>query len=141
MALNPLSGNFQPPSSVANGKPLPAENYSVQKAKANETSQNVTSKKLDLTVEKAAKSASSLEKLSVEELNQRLAPISQNIQRGLRFQVDDVTGDTVISVIDRQTEETIRQIPPEELLTLSKRLKEVSEELDSVRGILIQTDA
>ena len=132
MAINPLSGNFQPPSQNASGKALPnsAENESVRPVEVKQSSTRVVETK-----------AAQAEKPSFDEVASQLQPISQNIQRGLRFQVDDATGDTVISVIDRQTDETIRQIPPEELLNLSKRLKEVSEELDSVRGILIQTDA
>ena len=55
--------------------------------------------------------------------------------------MDTDTGSTIIKVIDRKTDETIRQIPPEELLTLSKRLKELNEDMSKAQGILIQTEA
>jgi len=140
MAINPLSGNFQPPTQTGSGNSLPngPTQTNGQKSESKQTVATVpaaVASQTGPTVENKPK------KIDIAELNKQVEPISQNIQRGLRFQVDDITGDTVISVIDRQTDETIRQIPPEELLTLSRRLKEVSENIDSVRGILIQTDA
>ncbi len=140
MTINSLSGNFQPPAQTGSGNALP-EKPAVSTGKTTQSNPVVAAN----NAPKASVEVKIVQKepreVDIQELNNRLEPISQNIQRGLRFQVDDITGDTVISVIDRQTDETIRQIPPEELLNLSKRLKEVSEELDSVRGILIQTDA
>lgn len=48
----------------------------------------------------------------------------QNTQRDLRFSYDDTTGNTVVRVLDRQTEEVIRQIPDEVFLRLARSLKE-----------------
>jgi len=140
MAINPLSGNFQPPAQSGSGNALP-ELKSTASQRVSESKQSVAINAPTGELPARPSVAEKPEKVDIVELNQQLEPISQNIQRGLRFQVDDITGDTVISVVDRDTDETIRQIPPEELLTLSRRLKEVSENIDSVRGILIQTDA
>ena len=52
----------------------------------------------------------------------------QNLQRDLVFTVDDVTGKDVVTVIDRQSEEIIRQIPSEEALVLARRLAENKED-------------
>jgi flagellar protein FlaG len=52
----------------------------------------------------------------------------QNLQRDLVFTVDDVTGKEVVTVIDRQSEEIIRQIPSEEALVLARRLAENKED-------------
>lgn len=49
--------------------------------------------------------------------------IEQHLQRRLQFHVDAESGRTVITVIDRDTEEIIRQIPPEEMLALARRLE------------------
>lgn len=51
----------------------------------------------------------------------------QNIQRDLHFSIDDDTGRTVIKVVDSQSEEVIRQIPPEEALVLARHLEQLSE--------------
>jgi flagellar protein FlaG len=66
----------------------------------------------------------------VAELNQYV----QNLERKLQFSVDDTSGDTVVRVIDKETDELIRQIPSEELL-------EVKHAIDEYRGILFETKA
>ena len=50
----------------------------------------------------------------VEQLNTQL----QDMQRGLRFSVDDSSGRIVVKVIDLGTDEVIRQIPSEEMLSI-----------------------
>jgi len=50
----------------------------------------------------------------VEQLNTQL----QDMQRGLRFSVDDDSGRIVVKVIDLDTDEVIRQIPSEEMMTI-----------------------
>ena len=49
---------------------------------------------------------------ALDTLNQRMEAIGRNV----RFRIDPDSGHTVISVIDRETEEVIRQIPAEEAL-------------------------
>ncbi|MDZ7393415.1 MAG: flagellar protein FlaG [candidate division KSB1 bacterium] len=44
---------------------------------------------------------------------------------GIAFLVDQATGRTVIKVIDRETNEIIRQVPPEEMLRLVARMNHV----------------
>ncbi|MBP8646188.1 MAG: flagellar protein FlaG [Syntrophobacteraceae bacterium] len=46
-----------------------------------------------------------------------------NIQ--LSFDLSEETGDMVVRVIDRNTGEVIRQIPPENLMEIRERLKEL----------------
>ncbi len=48
----------------------------------------------------------------------------QSLQRRLHFSVDAESGRTIIRVLDRETNQVIRQIPGEEMLALSKRLRE-----------------
>ena len=56
----------------------------------------------------------------MEELARALNVASQSIGRDLRFEVDMETGHSVIQVLDRETGEVIRQIPPEKAeLTMS----------------------
>ncbi|MGI9271247.1 MAG: flagellar protein FlaG, partial [Woeseiaceae bacterium] len=49
----------------------------------------------------------------MEELAHKLNVASQSIGRDLRFEVDMESGHSVIQVLDRETGEVIRQIPPE----------------------------
>ena len=50
----------------------------------------------------------------LEKLTAKLNLASESIGRDLRFQVDMTSGSSVIQVLDRDTGEIIRQIPPEE---------------------------
>ena len=49
----------------------------------------------------------------IEAMTARLNVASQSIGRDLRFKVDMDSGSSVIQVLDRDTGEVIRQIPPE----------------------------
>lgn len=63
---------------------------------------------------------------SREALQEAMVGLSELIQsqrRSLQFSVDATSGRTVIRVLDAQTQETIRQIPPEEVVNLSRWLK------------------
>ena len=51
----------------------------------------------------------------------------QNLQRNLQFTVDEVTGKDVVTVIDSESKEVIRQLPSEEALELARRLAENKE--------------
>ncbi len=48
----------------------------------------------------------------------------QDVQRDLQFQTDDSSGKTVITVVDRQTEEVVRQIPGDVALKLAQQLQQ-----------------
>lgn len=54
-----------------------------------------------------------VQKADLEELARALNIESQSIGRDLRFEVDMQTGHSVIQVLDSETGEVIRQIPPE----------------------------
>jgi len=48
----------------------------------------------------------------------------QNLQRNLQFTVDEATGKDVVTIIDSESKEVIRQLPTEEALELARRLAE-----------------
>jgi flagellar protein FlaG len=50
----------------------------------------------------------------------KLQDYVQNYQRKLSFSVSEETGRTIIKVYDSETDELIRQIPPEETLRLAE---------------------
>lgn len=62
----------------------------------------------------------------------------QNLQRDLQFEVDLDLGQTVISVVDRSTNEVIRQIPSEEAVARAQRLRE---QFEDTGGLLIKVQA
>ncbi|MBO1520738.1 flagellar protein FlaG [Oceanisphaera pacifica] len=54
--------------------------------------------------------------------------------RGLKFRVDEDSGQQVVTVVDNKTGDTIRQIPTEELLEVVARLAEASGGLIDVKA-------
>jgi len=59
----------------------------------------------------------------VSELNEYV----QSLNRELHFSVDENSGRTVITVVNPETDEIIRQIPPEEVLAMARFLERSEE--------------
>ena len=58
-----------------------------------------------------------------------------NLSRDLQFQVDESTDSAVITVLDSQTNEVVRQIPSEEFIAIARYL--VDRGPDAVSGLLL----
>ena len=67
---------------------------------------------------------------AVQELNDFLKPLNNT----LTFNIDEDTGASVVKVIDSATDEVIRQVPSEEVLSIAKAL-------DKMKGLLVQQKA
>ncbi len=61
---------------------------------------------------------------NVESVVAQMKDYVQNVKRDLEFTIDEESGRTIITVKDSETDEVIRQIPPEELLHVVKALQE-----------------
>jgi flagellar protein FlaG len=70
----------------------------------------------------------------------RLNDYVQNVQRNLEFSVDKETGCTVVTVRDGETNEVIRQIPPEKMLAVMRALVE-RESGSAGLGLLVREKA
>ncbi|PKM17375.1 MAG: flagellar biosynthesis protein FlaG [Gammaproteobacteria bacterium HGW-Gammaproteobacteria-15] len=78
--------------------------------------------------------------VSKTELQQAVDVVNQAValeQRSLSFSIDDVSGRSVIKVIDYETDELIKQIPSEELLKVAQDIKRLQEEMGQSIGLLI----
>lgn len=74
---------------------------------------------------------------SLQDLERALDDVRRVVEpmaRNLLFTIDEDTGRTVVKVIDSATDEVIRQIPSEEILSIAKAL-------DKLKGLLIQQEA
>ena len=67
---------------------------------------------------------------AVDAVNQMLSPFA----RSLQVSQDPESGETVVQVIDRSTNQVLRQIPPNEMLSIARAL-------DRVQGLLIRDQA
>ncbi len=68
-------------------------------------------------------------KLSRDELSQSIQKLTDQIQkfnRDLQFVADEATGKRIVKVIDSNTGNVIRQIPPEEVLKIMQNIDNMS---------------
>ena len=62
-----------------------------------------------------------------DELNEAVSQLNdfvQNVQRDLQFEVDNEMGQTIVKVVDQNTQEVIRQIPDEVAMRLAEKLQQ-----------------
>lgn len=72
-----------------------------------------------------------------EDLQRALEEVQSAINvvaNDLRFSFDEDTGRTLVKIVDRETDEVIKQIPSEELVQISKAL-------DKLQGLLVKQEA
>jgi len=123
--VKPDSLSLSTYSSFQQGSNVPAEVVSevakVQRIDA-VAQPNALAKQLEATDEQLA---------AIQDRVVEINSYMQNMNRSLQFSVDDQSGDTVIKVIDSETDELIRQIPAEELLVVRSSLEEY-------RGMLLE---
>jgi flagellar protein FlaG len=79
--------------------------------------------------EKRQEGLKGLERGTVKEVAEKTQAFLDDLNIRLDFQVYEETGDMVVRIFNRETEELIREIPPEELLKLHQKLVEL-------RGVL-----
>jgi len=65
----------------------------------------------------------------------KLESLPQLVERNLEFRVDDETGQQVIRVVDGDTGELIRQIPPEQILRVISQAQETLDQM--MTGVLL----
>ncbi len=70
----------------------------------------------------------------VESAVSQISDFVQNFQRDLQFSVDKDSGRIVVKVLDSETKEVIRMIPPEETLRMA-------EQLDSPESLILREQA
>jgi flagellar protein FlaG len=69
--------------------------------------------------------------VDVAQAVERLNKLMSSHQRSLRFAIDPSSGRTVITVINDETNEVVRQIPPAELLQIAHDLDQLGALIDT----------
>ena len=65
--------------------------------------------------------------MSAKQLAEAVSQLNEHMQQGhhsLRFSIDDISGRTIVRVVDTETDEVIRQIPSEEMLAVMHHVRE-----------------
>lgn len=98
------------------------------KARQSETNSVALDKRasapVDLNAAKEAAKAKAAE--DIEGLVERLNTKALTSSHTLRFSIDEKLGKAIISVVDRDTDEVIRQIPPETAMQIAEAFDEVT---------------
>ena len=78
-------------------------------------------------------------------VTQATAPAKSKPQRldhtDLRFAIDDASGRMVVSIVDRETSEVVRQIPAEELLAVARQIEERLKSEGRTQGVFVTDEA
>jgi flagellar protein FlaG len=69
----------------------------------------------------------------VEEMVEALEDFANTVQTRLNFSIDDDTEDVVVKIMDKETDEVIKQFPAEEILELREKMQDLS-------GLLFSTN-
>lgn len=92
---------------------------------------------IEQTVEQTVEQDAADNELNPSKLTQvatELSDMMSMMRKGLAFKVDENSGQAVVTVLDRDTGDVIRQMPSEEALALAEKLSEVT-------GLLMKTEA
>jgi len=73
------------------------------------------------------------EQIDTGEAIDRIVNVARFFNRELRFEIEKDLDIVIVKVIDGETEEVIRQLPPEELVKLSRNAKDL-------KGLLINKE-
>ncbi len=100
--------------------------------RALEPAEQVSRQRQDQSGQAAGADTEQQKKMQPEELLSQIKSITEDGAYSVRFEKDNDLDELIVKVVDQQTKEVIRQIPPEELINLSKHLQEL-------RGNIVNT--
>ena len=101
-----------------------------------------TNKGNNVKAEKAAKEEEKVvnnedlkkqDSIDISEAMERVAGTARLFNRKIQLEVENDTQMVIVKIVDSETEEVIRQLPPEELVKLSKNAKDL-------KGLLIDKE-
>ncbi len=110
MALSRVAGSSKPQQS--NG--VIEANMAVTRNNLSDSGQTVPS------IKESSQPSSQYLEHATESLNKHV----QSLKRDLHFSIDEDTGETVIRVVDSESQKLIRTIPSEEFLNVQERLNQ-----------------
>ena len=69
------------------------------------------------------------------------ANASASSKTRLRFDVDEPSGRMVVSIVDKDTSEVVRQIPAEEMLAIARQIEERLRDSGDLQGLFVADKA
>tara|TARA_R110001583_G_scaffold9788_2_gene45901 strand:+ start:18269 stop:18706 length:438 start_codon:yes stop_codon:yes gene_type:complete len=80
--------------------------------------------------------------VSSEEIEKALdivASFLHSTSKQVDFSRDNKAGKTVITVIDKETQEVINQFPSEKIISMAEKIQALHQEVESISGLLIDS--
>lgn len=137
MAIQPVISSG-PPAEMATLSPPqarpPTQTTNLAPATENTSVANTETKAMGLVGDEAKLATQPPSKAEVEEAVAKVQKAVETQASNLLFSIDEDSGRTIVKVVDSSTQETIRQIPSEEILSIAKAL-------DKLQGLLIRDTA
>lgn len=116
--VTPVFNPRRPPAADATGGEFPRVASADGVRQINAADGNILPGEANAATDKSAVTETQLSH-AVSALNRH----AQDVQRELEFKVDEELNRVIITVKDAQTEEVIRQIPPEEVVNMARHLR------------------
>ena len=104
-----------------------------QAASSSTSTKRAESQASDQKSENPRNQATKLTKKDVEDMVEALEDFANTVQTRLNFTIDDGTEDVVVRIMDKETDEVIKQFPAEEILELREKMQDLS-------GLLFSTN-
>jgi len=137
---NTISNTDRPESSIKLKETAPetvtADTTTVSKLKQVASSSASTNRAESRVSEQKREDTGNQAKLTredVEDMVEALEDFANTVQTRLNFTIDDGTKDVVVKIMDKETNEVIKQFPAEEMLELREKMQDLS-------GLLFSTD-
>ncbi|MDC0663836.1 flagellar protein FlaG [Marinobacter sp. SS21] len=118
--LKLVSSSDHAPARAPTSPPIEGSDVSAQSV----TSASSTPDVADAVRPKGEPQAREGERVQLDDAVSRLNDFIQNVQRDLQFEIDHELGETIVRVVDQQTQEVIRQMPDEVALRLAENLQQ-----------------
>ncbi len=111
------------PGRMVQQQPRPAEQIDEQRKNKNTVSSDAHSQ-----------TGSEIQKVQSEELIDQIKAVTNDGLYSVRFEKDDQVSDLVVKIFDNETQEVIRQIPAEEMLSFKASFAELTGNLVKTKG-------
>ncbi|MBT2970120.1 MAG: hypothetical protein B6D72_05905 [gamma proteobacterium symbiont of Ctena orbiculata] len=89
----------------------------------------VTAAKAEATEKQEAKAVQQPVVIDNKALALNVENLAQMVRRDLEFSIDEDTGTQVLRVVDSETGELVRQVPPEQILHIISQIEEMNEQI------------
>ncbi len=110
-------------------------------AVSSNTSSEVNSSQVGKTLPEETRLNLPPQSQQIEKTVSELNDFVQSIQRGIQFSVQEGTGQTIITVTDKETGEEIRKFPSEEALAIAEFIAETKAHDAAVKGLVFNQSA